>query len=85
MGMDIVELVIAVEEEFSMTIPNDVAATLDTAGKLYEYVILNHGIDGDLNEDQIWNKLVDVIISQLVVRREEVKKESNFVYDLGMD
>jgi acyl carrier protein len=75
----------AVEEEFSMTIPNDVAATLDTAGKLYEYVILNHGIDGDLNEDQIWNKLVDVIISQLGVRREEVKKESNFVYDLGAD
>jgi acyl carrier protein len=85
MGMDTVELVIAVEEEFSMTIPNYVAATLETAGKLYEYVILNHGIDGDLNEDQIWNKLVDVIISQLGVRREEVKKESNFVYDLGAD
>jgi acyl carrier protein len=85
MGMDTVELVMAVEEEFSMTIPNDVAATLDTAGKLYEYVILNHGIDGDLNEDQIWNKLVDVIIRQLGVRREEVKKESNFVYDLGVD
>jgi acyl carrier protein len=85
MGMDTVELVMAAEKEFSMNIPNDVAATLDTAGKLYEYVILNHGIDGDLNEDQIWNKLVDVIISQLGVRREEVKKESNFVYDLGAD
>lgn len=85
MGMDTVELVIAVEEEFSMTIPNDVAATLDTAGKLYEYVILNHGIDDDLNEDQIWNKLIDVIIRQLGVRREEVNKESNFVYDLGAD
>ena len=85
MGMDTVELVMAVEEEFLMTIPNDVAATLDTAGKLYEFILLNHGLDGDFNRDQIWNKLVDVIIHQLGVRREEVKKESNFVYDLGAD
>lgn len=83
--MDTVELVMAVEEEFSMKIPNNVAATLDTAGKLYEYVILNHGIDDNLDEDQIWNKLVDVIIRQLGVRRKEIKKESNFVYDLGAD
>jgi hypothetical protein len=68
-----------------MTIPNDVAATLDTAGKLYEFILLNHGLDGDFNKDQIWNKLVDIIIRQLGVRREEVKKESNFVYDLGAD
>ena len=39
MGLDTVELLLAVEEEFKMKIPNEVAAQLFTVGDLHEFVV----------------------------------------------
>jgi len=39
MGLDTVELVMAVEDYFEITIPNEVAETLVTVGKLHEFVV----------------------------------------------
>ena len=39
MGLDALELVLAVEDAFSFSIPDADAAGLDTVGKLYDYII----------------------------------------------
>jgi hypothetical protein len=39
MGLDCVELVMEVEETFNITIPNDRAAQMETAGDLYAYIL----------------------------------------------
>ncbi len=90
MGLDSVELVMVIEEEFNIEIPDDIAAKLDTAGKLYEYVLENYNIvqfetKRKDYETEVWDKVKMVIIYQLGAKPEQVKKETNFVYDLGMD
>jgi len=90
MGLDSVELVMAVEEAFNLKIPDEKAAKLDTAGKLYQYVIENYNENPNalknVNfESEVWEKLKRVIVYQLGVKSEDVTKQANFVYDLGMD
>ncbi len=90
MGLDSVELVMAIEEEFQIEIPDDIAVKLDTVGKLYEYVLENYHvvhfeIQGQVYEVEVWERVKRVIIYQLGVKPEQVKKEANFVYDLGVD
>ncbi len=45
MGLDAVELLLEVEETFGFSIPDEDAAALDTAGKLYDY-IMDHRFRG---------------------------------------
>ncbi len=56
MGLDSVELVIAVEEEFNLSIPDDAATEMRTVGDMVDY-LQNHADAGTLST----NKLVDWI------------------------
>lgn len=90
MGLDSVELVMAIEDEFNLKIPDEKAAKLDTVGKLYQYVIENYHENPNalrnVNfETEVWEKVKKVIVYQLGVKPEQVTKQANFVYDLGMD
>lgn len=38
-SLDLVELTMAFEEEFSITIPDNAADTADSVGKMYDYLI----------------------------------------------
>lgn len=89
MGLDTVELVLRVEEEFEIEIPNDIAAQLSTAGDIHNFIMSNitkssSSIDTALDVE-IWERLRDIIVEQLGVRPEEVKKSSRIVADLGAD
>ncbi len=90
MGLDAVELVMAIEEEFDISIPDEEAANLDTVGKLYRYILdilylNNSGTTGQIDESDVWERTKDVIVSQLGVRPEQVTEDANFVSDLGID
>lgn len=45
MGLDAIELVMEVEETFGFSIPDEDAASLDTAGRLFDY-IMSHRFQG---------------------------------------
>ncbi len=90
MGLDAVELVMAIEEEFDINIPDEEAANFDTVEKLYRHVLdvlyLNQsGSSGQVDESEVWERMKDVIVSQLGVRPEQVTEDANFVSDLGID
>jgi acyl carrier protein len=86
MGLDTVELVMAVEERFSIRIPNGVAAQLATVGQMHHYVVerLRQG-GANPDSEAIYSVLADVISAQLGVKREVVRPEASFVDDLGAD
>ena len=86
MGLDTVELVMAVEERFSISIPNQVAAQLVTVGQMHQYVVerLRQG-GANPDSEQIYSAFADVICAQLGVKREVVRPEASFVDDLGAD
>ncbi len=90
MGLESVELIMAIEEEFDINIPDEEAGNFDTVGKLYRYILdilyLNQsGHSDQVDESETWERMKDVIVSQLGVEPEQVMEDANFVADLGID
>ncbi len=81
MGLEAVELLLAVEDEFQIRIPDNEAAKIFTVGELHAAVKAKQR--QDLSDDQIWNKLKKIIVEQLVVRPEEVIPTARIRDDLG--
>ena len=42
-SLDVVEFTMEVEDEFELSVPDDVAQTLDTVGKVVDYVLAHAG------------------------------------------
>jgi acyl carrier protein len=93
MGLDIVELVMAVEETFGIEIPDRDAERLRTVGDLYWYVrehtpgallpiaVAHHSVPSD----ELWERLLDVIEKETGVDRARLTPAARFVDDLGLD
>lgn len=84
MGLDTVELVMAIEDEFDFQIPNEDASRLESVGDMLLYIVEKQHIEQE-KEDEIWNRLKTIVISQLGVKPEQVTRDARFVKDLGAD
>jgi len=86
MGLDTVELVIRVEKEFDIEIPDADAARLVTVGDLHAYVVEALRRQGRIeSNDSIYAQLRDIICDQLGVKPVEIIPSARFVDDLGAD
>ena len=84
MGLDTVELVIRVEKEFAIDIPNAEAARLVTVGDLHGYVVEALRRQGRIeSSDGVYEQLRDIICYELSVKPEDVIPSARFVDDLG--
>ena len=83
MGLDIVELVMATERTFGFHIPDEDACGLGTVGELHEYVRAN--APGASEDARLWERLVDLIEQETGARRDAIRPEASFVYDLRLD
>jgi len=91
MGLEIVELVMKVEDEFGVRIPDDVAGAVHTVGQLYDYLltaIRTHG-KGELRarpdlDALVWRRLCEMCAALAVgVKAPDVKRETRFIQDLS--
>jgi acyl carrier protein len=86
MGLDAVELVMAIEEKFKIEVPDHAATHLVTVGHLRNYIIERLRARGESPvEAEVWVKLREIVVEQLGVGPEQVTPEASFVEDLGMD
>ncbi len=86
MGLDTVELVLAVEEEFGIEIPNAMAAQLIAVGDLYDCVVGQlRSRNEPLAENEVWERLRSLIVDHLGVRPDEITRSAEFVRDLKAD
>jgi acyl carrier protein len=87
MGLDTVELVLAVEDYFEITIPDAVAQTLFTVGDLHAFVVAELTRHGRFTGDSscVYESLKELIVRQLGVRPDEVVPTARFVQDLRAD
>jgi acyl carrier protein len=86
MGLDSVELVMAVEEEFGLKIPNSEAGRMACVDDVLRFVLQTLRQRGEVIEDAIiWTRLTDVIVAQLRVKPEEVTPAARFVEDFRID
>ena len=86
MGLDTVELVMVIEEEFGIEIPNKDAAKLGVLGDMQDYILGALRQRGDKpDESQIWERLKAVVVAQLGVRPEEITRTAHIVKDFRVD
>lgn len=90
MGLDIIELIMAIEEDLGMEIPNHEAAKLDTVGKISAYTQsrLEHQRGRPFDEIECaahWERIKKIVVEQLAVEPKQVTREAHLVFDLGAD
>ena len=87
MGLDSVELLLHTEEEFEIKIPDETAEQIRTVQQLHDCVLqlVEEQRDLTLDNHETMQKLVDIVVMQLGVKRDKVTPEARFVEDLLMD
>jgi acyl carrier protein len=86
MGMDTVELVMAVESHFEIEIPNMVAEKLVAVGMLHAFVVAELERQGrPLDSSVVFEQLRDLICEQFAIDPKEVLPEARFIDDLRLD
>ena len=87
MGLDTVELVMAVEEHFHIEVPDAAASKIGTVGELHTFVHdeLRRLGRTNLGYTEIYDQLREIICRQLGVHPRKVVLEAHIVKDLGAD
>ena len=88
MGLDTVELAMAVEVEFALEIPNAEAQKMERVGDMFAFIVRTlqqRSTSAVIDEADIWKRLTQVIVEQLGVRPEEVTPSAHFIRDLRAD
>ena len=86
MGLDTVELVMEIEKEFEISIPDDVAPHLVRLGQFHMFAVQALGARGEpADPAEVWERLKRVVIEFCAVREELVVPEAHIIYDLGLD
>ena len=86
MGLDTVELVIAIEKEFEISIPDEVMPHLGRLGDICSFVVHEMQARGELADwSQVWLRLKRLVVGFCAVREELVTPDAHMVDDLGLD
>jgi acyl carrier protein len=86
-GLDTVELVFAIEAEFGLKIPDEIATKIFTVGDMHAFLVseLNRHGASTVDEDVVYASLREIICYHAGVDPEEVVPSARFVQDLRLD
>ena len=84
MGLDIVEMVMAVEAEFNVALPDDELRVARSVGEFHALVAKHLGITEPTAREALWPRLLDVIERETAVKRRRLIPSARFVADLGL-
>ncbi|WP_348945860.1 phosphopantetheine-binding protein [Chitinibacter sp. FCG-7] len=88
MGLDAVELIVMVEQEFAIRIADRDAARILTVGELCDHVVLccmqSHGLAAP-SATNIEQRISRILVQQLHIHPEQIHRAARFVDDLGLD
>ena len=86
MGLDTVELVMAFEEEFGVTIPDADAQTMETPRAVIDYLGRRLAEEGRSCERHvIAEKVREITLAQLGLHPKHYREDATFVGDFGAD
>lgn len=83
MGLDLVEFVMSVEEEFELEIPDEIAASFVNPKAIIDYVSLQ--VEGKFSRHQVAEKIWEILVYETGINREKFNEESRFIADMGID
>jgi len=85
MGLDLVETVMRIEEEFEITIPDEVSVTLTTPRMVIDYLISRPEVNKKWSRDYVAISVWLIIEDEGGINREDFNEDSRFIEDMGMD
>ena len=86
MGLETVDLVMAVEEEYALEISDAEAVKMERVGDMHAFIMKTLRESGESPEEsQIWTRLSGIVVEQLGVRPDEVAPSARFIQDLKAD
>jgi len=85
MGLDLVELVCRVEEEFEIKIPDEVAVTLVTPGTVIDYLMTIPKINEKCSRNYVAIIVWLILEDETGIDRKDYNEDSRFIEDMGMD
>ena len=86
MGLDSVELIMAIEAEFGIDIPAESAPQLAVLGQMQAFIVRELRHRGKSPDDSVvWERLRNMVVEQLGVKPEEVTRSAHLFKDLGAD
>ena len=87
MGLDTVEIVMWAEEEFDIEISDEEASNIFTVGEFASFITMKafSSTATSISEDEVYNKLCDLLVNGYAVERDTIKSSSRFIQDLGLD
>jgi hypothetical protein len=91
MGLDSVELVMAIEREFDLEIPDANARTMYTVGDMYDFVhrsLARRARETGApppDEARLWDQVLDIIVEEIGAERHKLVRSARFVADLGVN
>lgn len=83
MGLEIVEVIMRLEEEFDIEIPDEDAERLTTVGQIADYVAEKLMLPEDQRERH-WNRVQAIVVDEANVPAEQVHRETRLVEDLNL-
>ena len=89
MGLDILEMVLALEKEFQVRLPDEELRSIRTVGEVYDCLVRHLPPDGSPRrggayEGALWERYLDVIEHETGVDRRRLRPTATFVHDLGL-
>ncbi len=87
MGLDLVEIVYRIEDEFKITVPNEISETLVTPRMVIDYLMSLPKICEKRSRDYVSTKVWLIIEEQLGIKRKDFNynDDSRFIEDMEMD
>ena len=83
MGLDIVELMMAIEEHFDISISDEEFEALHTARELIEFIVARKG-GGEWTHERVRTEVRKLLIEKTSIP-ENFDENARFIQDLGID
>lgn len=84
MGLDGVEMVMAIEREYRIELPDADLAKVATIGELEALVASVVGVEDSIARGRLRERLLDIIVEETAVQRERLVPEARIYQDLGL-
>ena len=85
MGLQLVEILYAIEAEFEIIIPNEVSEKLNTARMTIDYLMSLPKVNEKWSKEYVEISVWMIIENEGGINREDFNDDSRFVEDMGLN
>jgi len=86
MGLNTVEILMEIEDEFEISVPDQVASSSLTVGDTHRVIVDMLVAKGAVRspelESDVWQRLVKIVAEQMRMKPEAVRPESRWIPDI---